>query len=348
MTRQRTIAFPKLGPGLYVAKILIDGKPNPSTTHFTVSGVKTITRAASDKHIELLAVDARTGKPLPKAEVTLYASPYFLGQESVEKARLRTDKNGLCRIETGDEGFLFTQVSTPLDRFAPADRLSLPGCYDDSDDSDTRTALFTDRSLYRPGQTLYFSGIRYINSTDEHRTIGGEHCTVSLLDPSSREVRSTQVVTDAYGQFTGSFVIPRGNLLGNYTLRVNQSWGDRLSISVAEYKLPMFRVEFKPVTEGTSFGQPVTLQGSARSYSGVPQAGASVRYTIYRQANPFFRYFLPSAAKRLKAAPPRSTPRAIFPSLSRRNASAPNRSSTRSKPIYTVSKRPSPPPPAKR
>lgn len=301
VTRQRTLAFPQLGPGLYVAKILIDGKPNPSTTHFTVSGVKTITRAASDKHIELLAVDARTGKPLPKAEVTLYASPYFLGQESVEKARLRTDKNGLCRIETGDEGFLFTQVSTPLDRFAPADRLSLPGCYDDSDDSDTRTALFTDRSLYRPGQTLYFSGIRYINSTDEHRTVGGEHCTVSLLDPSSREVASTQVVTDAYGQFTGSFVIPRGNLLGNYTLRVNQSWGDRLSISVAEYKLPMFRVEFKPVTEGTSFGQPVTLQGSARSYSGVPQAGASVRYTIYRQANPFFRYYLPSGRKEIES-----------------------------------------------
>lgn len=301
VTRQRTLAFPQLGPGLYVAKILIDGKPNPSTTHFTVSGVKTISRAASDKHIELLAVDARTGKPLPKAEVTLYASPYFLGQESVEKARLRTDKNGLCRIETGDEGFLFTQVSTPLDRFAPANRLSLPGCYDDSDDSDTRTALFTDRSLYRPGQTLYFSGIRYINSTDEHRTVGGEHCTVSLLDPSSREVASTQVVTDAYGQFTGSFVIPRGNLLGNYTLRVNQSWGDRLSISVAEYKLPMFRVEFKPVTEGTSFGQPVTLQGSARSYSGVPQAGASVRYTIYRQANPFFRYFLPSGRKEIES-----------------------------------------------
>lgn len=301
VTRQRTIDFPQLGPGLYVAKILIDGKPNPSTTHFTVSGVKTITRTASDKHIELLAVDARTGKPLPKAEVTLYASPYFLGQESVKKARLRTDKNGLCRIETGDEGFLFTQVSTPLDRFAPADRLSLPGCYDDSDDSDTRTALFTDRSLYRPGQTLYFSGIRYINSTDEHRTVGGEHCTVSLLDPSSREVASTQVVTDAYGQFTGSFVIPRGNLLGNYTLRVNQSWGDRLSVSVAEYKLPMFRVEFKPVTEGTSFGQPVTLQGSARSYSGVPQAGASVRYTIYRQANPFFRYYLPSGRKEIES-----------------------------------------------
>lgn len=300
ITRQRTIAFPSLAPGLYVAKIQIDGKPNPSATHFTVSGVKTITRAASDKHIELLAVDARTGKPLPKAEVTLYASPYFLGQEAVEKVRLRTDKNGLCLIETGDEGFLFAQVSTPLDRFAPATRLSSPGCYD-SDDSDTRTALFTDRSLYRPGQTLYFSGTRYINSTDEHRTVADERCTISLLDPSSREVATVEVTTDAYGQFTDSFVIPRGNLLGDYSLRVNRSWSDQLTVSVAEYKLPMFRVEFKPLTEGTSFGKPVTIQGSARSYSGVAQAGASVRYTIYRQTNPFFRFYLPSNREEMES-----------------------------------------------
>lgn len=300
VTRQRAIAFPQLGPGLYVVEMLTDGKAQPSTSYYTVSGVKVITRPASDKRIELLAVDARTGKPLPKAEVALYASDSYQGSEVTEKARLRTDKNGLCLIDTEGERFLFAQVSTPLDRFAPATRLSSPGIYD-RDDSDTRTALFTDRSLYRPGQTLYFSGIRYINSTQESRTVGGEHCTVSLFDPSSREVASTQVVTDAYGQFTGSFIIPRGNLLGNYTLRVNQSWGDRLSVSVAEYKLPMFRVEFKPVTEGTSFGQPVTLQGSARSYSGVPQAGASVRYTIYRQANPFFRYFLPSGRKEIES-----------------------------------------------
>lgn len=292
VTHQRAIAFPQLGPGLYVVEMLIDGKAQPSTSYYTVSGVKVITRPASDKHIELLAVDARTGKPLPKAEVVLYASDNYQGSGVTEKARLRTDKNGLCLIDTEGERFLFAQVSTALDRFAPATRLSSPGIYD-RDDNNTRTELFTDRSLYRPGQTLYFSGIRYINSTDEHRTVGGEHCTVSLLDPSSREVASVQVVTDAYGQFTGSFVIPRGNLLGNYTLRVNQSWSDQLSVSVAEYKLPMFRVEFKPVTEGTSFGQPVTLQGSARSYSGVPQAGASVRYTIYRQANLFFRFYLP-------------------------------------------------------
>ncbi len=301
VTCRRTIAFPQLAPGFYVIEILIDGQSTQSPgTCYTVSGIKVITRPASDHSVELLAVDARTGKPLPKAEVTLYTSKSYQGLNATEKARLRTDKNGLCIIETDNEQNLFARVSTALDRFAPAIRLSSPGCYD-RDDSNTRTALFTDRSLYRPGQTLYFSGIRYINSTHERRTIADERCTIALLDPSSREIASVEVTTDDYGQFTGSFVIPRGNLLGDYSLRINQSWSDRLTVSVAEYKLPMFRVEFKPITEGTCFGKPVTIQGSARSYSGVPQAGASVRYTIYRQVNPFFRYYLPFEREELES-----------------------------------------------
>lgn len=82
-------------------------------------------------------------------------------------------------------------------------------------------------------------------------------------------------------------------MLGNYTIQVDGSWANALSISVAEYKLPMFKVEFDPVKEGTSFGKPLTIKGSAVSYSGVPQDGAEVEYTISRRTNPFFRLYLP-------------------------------------------------------
>ncbi|HIX26413.1 MAG TPA: hypothetical protein H9859_02060 [Candidatus Barnesiella excrementigallinarum] len=300
ITQKKTIDFPQLPTGLYVIELLLDGKEPNSAIYHTVSGIKTIVRPAAEKRIELLALDAHTGKPIPKADVTLLSSSDYQGKQATEKARFQTDKNGLCSIDADSKDYLFVQVSTPLDRFAPATRLSSPGLYN-RDDNNIQTALFTDRSLYRPGQTLYFSGTRYINSVRESRTITGERCTVDLLDPSSRVVATTEVTTDTYGQFTGSFVIPRGNLLGNYTLRVNQSWSHTLSVSVAEYKLPMFRVEFKPVNEGTSFGKPVTIQGSACSYSGVPQAGASVQYTIYRQANPFFRFYLPADREEIES-----------------------------------------------
>ncbi len=301
VTRIEYIDFPRLAPGFYVVEMLIDGKATEnSAANYTVSGIKTIVRNAGAESLELLAVDARTGKPISKADVTVYASPeYYQFEQATEIARLKTDKNGLCLIDAGGKGFLFAKVATPLDGFAPVTQLSSPGIYD-RDDGFTRTALFTDRSLYRPGQTLYFSGTRYVNNSQESRVVPHEKCAVRLLDPSSRTIATADVVTDAYGQFTGSFVIPRGNLLGNYTLQVNQSWSGALNVAVAEYKLPMFLVEFKPVNEGTTFGKPVTIQGSARSYSGVPQAGASVQYTIYRQANPFFRIYLPSDRKEIE------------------------------------------------
>ena len=64
-------------------------------------------------------------------------------------------------------------------------RLSYTG-YWDRYDKEKKTALFSDRSLYRPGQTVYFSGIRYVNNTEESRVIPREKCTVRFIDPSSR------------------------------------------------------------------------------------------------------------------------------------------------------------------
>ena len=152
--------------------MLADGKEQQSICYYTVSGVKVITRPAADKQVELIAVDSRTGKPLSKAEVVLYQSKSYQGTDATEKARLRTgQERTLPHRHRGRRIPLCPGFDTtrPL---RTATLLSSPRLYD-RDDNNTRTALFTDRSLYRPGQTLYFSGIRYINSTSESRTVAG-------------------------------------------------------------------------------------------------------------------------------------------------------------------------------
>ena len=290
---KKKIAFPHLAPGYYVVEMLIDGKPGSSTVNHTVSGIKTIVRSAGEKSLELLAVDAQTGKPIQNADVTVYTAKNRSYEQVKEISRLKTDKNGLCIIDTNDTRYYaFAQISTPTDGYSPLADLSYTD-YWDRYDKEKKTALFSDRSLYRPGQTVYFSGIRYVNNTEESRVIPREKCTVRFIDPSSRTLSTLEMTTDEYGQFNGSFVVPQGNMLGNYTIQVDGSWANALSISVAEYKLPMFKVEFDPVKEGTSFGKPLTIKGSAVSYSEVPQAGAEVEYTISRRTNPFFRLYLP-------------------------------------------------------
>lgn len=76
--------------------MLIDGKPGSSTVNHTVSGIKTIVRSAGEKSMELLAVDAQTGKPIQNADVTVYTAKNRSYEQVKEISRLKTDKNGLC------------------------------------------------------------------------------------------------------------------------------------------------------------------------------------------------------------------------------------------------------------
>lgn len=121
--------------------MLIDGKPGSSTVNHTVSGIKTIVRSAGEKSMELLAVDAQTGKPIQNADVTVYTAKNRSYEQVKEISRLKTDKNGLCIIDTNDTRYYaFAQISTPTDGYSPLADLSYTG-YWDRYDKEKKTAL---------------------------------------------------------------------------------------------------------------------------------------------------------------------------------------------------------------
>ncbi len=292
ISRDESIELPPLDPGFYVAELLIEGDKPGDAINFAVSRVKTIVRNASPESVELLAVDAQSGKPFSQATVNLYTTPRRAKNTKL-KAVFKPNKIGLSVIKLDSKEQASAQVIIPGDSFSPAIDISSPYVQQYNDEETAQTALFTDRSLYRPGQTLYFSGIHYINTLTTNRVLPNEKVTIELLDPSNNRISSVEQTTDPYGQFNGSFLIPQGVLLGNYRIRANQEHSSLAHFSVEEYKLPIFQVEFNPVTEGARFGKRLTLTGSAIGYTGVPQAGAKVAYTIERQSNPFLRFYAP-------------------------------------------------------
>ncbi len=285
--RDKKIPFPTLAPGYYVIEMVIDGKAKEEAVRFAVSNVKAIERSTGKGKTEILTVNAHTGKPLSGATVSVYESKK--GQYN-RIATYKTNQNGLCQID-GESGTRFVTVASNGDSFAQP--LSLREFYPSQfQNEDMQTALFTDRSLYRPGQTIYFSGVRYFNDAERHHTISGKSCKVELIDPSGKSIATQTLTTDEYGQFNGSFAIPRGNLLGDYQLRIDGRYRGSRSVSVAEYKLPAFKVEFDPVKEGVRFDKRIRVHGKAISYSGVPQTHAQVTYTIEKQVNRYFRTWL--------------------------------------------------------
>ncbi|MBF9236303.1 hypothetical protein I2I05_02735 [Hymenobacter sp. BT683] len=148
-------------------------------------------------------------------------------------------------------------------------------------DTDTKCFLFTDRAIYRPGQTVYFKGIVVEREGSKTRLLAKEEQEVELNDVNGQSVQSQTFVTNEFGSFHGSFVLPAGLLNGEFTLQADDG---ELRFAVEDYKRPTFYVQLDSVPGRPQLGQPVTVGGRARAYSGQATDGASVSYRVTRRA----------------------------------------------------------------
>ncbi|MGV8945737.1 MAG: MG2 domain-containing protein, partial [Lutibacter sp.] len=156
--------------------------------------------------------------------------------------------------------------------------------------------LFTDRSIYRPGQIVYYKGIVLKTFKNKSETVADEFVKVILYNVNREVVNSIELKTNEFGSFSGEFILPTQGLTGNYAIEVEKgSKENKLSnltgeynyssteISVEEYKRPKFEVEFKPVTETYKINDTITVNGSAIAFAGSHITNAKVIYRVHRK-----------------------------------------------------------------
>lgn len=139
--------------------------------------------------------------------------------------------------------------------------------------------LFTDRSIYRPGQTVYVSGLAYEMEKDSTRVLADKKYTVSLYDANNNETGKVEVRTNGFGSFSGQFVLPSPCLTGYFSLRAADT---SVSFKVEEYKRPTFDVTFEPVKVEYQVGDSIEVVGMAKTFAGAPVQNARVHYNISR------------------------------------------------------------------
>ena len=160
---------------------------------------------------------------------------------------------------------------------------SLNGYYnDDSQESkpETKCFLFTDRAIYRPGQTVYFKGILVENRDGKSRLLTKQKQDVALQDVNDNTVQKLSFVTNDFGSFNGSFVLPAGLLNGEFKLSADDG---ELAFAVEDYKRPTFYVQLDSVPGRPQLGQPLAVSGRARAYAGPATDGATVQYRVTRR-----------------------------------------------------------------
>ncbi|MBM4049575.1 MAG: hypothetical protein FJ279_31150, partial [Planctomycetes bacterium] len=166
-------------------------------------------------------------------------------------------------------------------QLASADELSV-GRYR-AEHAGSQTVFFTDRALYRPGQTIYYKGIhlRYDQAANDYQTLAGERVTVEFLDPNGKEIaRATHRCND-YGSFDGAFTAPRDRVTGRMTIR--HLYRGATSFNVEEYKRPKFQVELSSPKESAKLNAEVVVTGKATAYTGAAIGGAKVKWRVVRE-----------------------------------------------------------------
>ncbi|MDQ3071703.1 MAG: MG2 domain-containing protein, partial [Bacteroidota bacterium] len=151
------------------------------------------------------------------------------------------------------------------------------------DSATVKSDIFTDRCIYRPGQTVYFKGIQTLihPEADKSRARKNTKATITLEDVNGQEIATRSLVTNEFGSYAGSFILPAGLLNGQMVIR--DEHGSQ-TIQVEEYKRPKFEVMFDPLHGHVRLNEKVSVAGSAVSYTGVPLAGVPVKYRVYRTA----------------------------------------------------------------
>lgn len=184
-----------------------------------------------------------------------------------------------------DKDTLFTDNYKYLYRYNPVEEI---------DTETPQSFLFTDRAIYRPGQTVYFKGIvvKRNKETRESAALPGYKTAVQLIDANGEKIDTVEVTTNDYGSYNGRFKLPEGHLNGAFTLLDTRAPGTA-DFSVEEYKRPKFYVEFDTVKGSYSVGDTVTIHGKALAYAGNNIDGAKVKYRVVREARyPYYWMFM--------------------------------------------------------
>jgi len=219
-------------------------------------------------------VNRETGKPESNVAVEF---SNLTNYNKKEFKILTSDKDGMITIPSGwrnlqyrvkDEHTIYSAYYYDYDRY--------------DDDNDSSVKIFTDRAIYRPGQTVYFKGIYYSSNDKSRNVVPNSKLTIALFDVNGKELSKVDLTTNEFGSVNGSFVLPSSALTGNFTIRPVNVQG-YYSFKVEEYKRPKFKVEIEKNKGVYSLNDKVKVEGKAIAFSGANIDNAKVSYRVYRQ-----------------------------------------------------------------
>ncbi|MGL5891874.1 MAG: alpha-2-macroglobulin family protein, partial [Bacteroidia bacterium] len=291
LTHSAEIKVPALPHGAYI--IIASAKPDfPVDTNIIsegnliVSELSNTSRRLENGYEEILVLNKKTGAPMAGITANVWQQEYSYITRRYGYKKLETLKStaaGFIMIaprSSNGASYVVELISGKNRSFT--ENFYLYKYYREPKKMREQTIFFTDRSIYRPGQTVYFKAIMLQTDGDKHSLLVNRKSSVSLIDANYQNAGNLELTSNKYGSITGSFVLPLSGVTGQYHLQ-----GDHGSeyFSVEEYKRPKFEVKTNPVKGSFRLNEKIEVTGTAKTYSGAVVDNAEVQYRVVRNVS---------------------------------------------------------------
>jgi 5-hydroxyisourate hydrolase-like protein (transthyretin family) len=272
--------------------LINEGKEAVAVNTVFSSQLSYVTKSSNSRreYVELYVLDRKSGKPISGAEVKFYQRIYDYKTREYVRTDIGSkisDENGFVshkveKANSYNSGSFFFDIKYKTD-FLASEQSYYHYFYpvDPKQEAQKSIHLFTDRSIYRPGQTIYFKGILTERNGEVHSILSKQPVKVVFRDVNYQEIKSQDFTTNEFGSFTGSFTAPVTGLMGSMTIVTDHG---SANVQVEEYKRPKFEVTFDPVKKSYNLNDTVAVTGKAMSYAGANIDNAEVRYSVRRVA----------------------------------------------------------------
>lgn len=151
----------------------------------------------------------------------------------------------------------------------------------------SRTYIYTDRPIYRPGHTVHIRGIDRVGFDGDYEVWNQDQVPLEVFDSQGNRVYETNLAVSEYGTFDTEFEIPADAPLGTYRM---EAFGQGSWFSVEEYVPAAFKLEAETNQEEFINGDTMKLAVQADYYFGVPLSEGTVTYSVTAQDYYFDRY----------------------------------------------------------
>lgn len=273
--------------GVYVVEVVPQAK-NGRTSRclLPVSRLRALTLDLGEGQIEVTTLDGRSGHAEGGVRVCFYSSSDEENRRLLKEVVTDEQGKALVTLEKYDYNTCYT-LSKGTDTALPSTGVYLSRSSRPLTDNRYELSLLTDRSIYRPGQTVYLKGVVYNKGKNSAQVVEGEWVSLELLDANLKQIATRRVQTNEFGSFTVDFALPSVCLNGQFMVRAQGNISGAARFQVEEYKRPTFEITFQPVTIPYCLGETVTLRGEVKAFSGasvqeMPLAWSLKRYDRLR------------------------------------------------------------------